>query len=220
MSCYQWVWRALWGTVAGMAIAIAVVVWPLSIVMGSFFIPAFVAAFATFLYYREPNRPLATRSQALRRSLSIGTRTGACTVAFVSLMSALLTLVWPLLALCLCTSPFVLRRLRDALRNSSESRRRRERAPAEEAAWWNMLAREAEGLADGELCRVWRGSYSALVEAADPATAAQVVRVRQVYLDELDRRHEQAMSAWLATGPRPTTGPERFLQVPPGPDPA
>jgi hypothetical protein len=218
MSCYQWVWRALWGTVAAVAIAAAFIVWPLSIVVGLFLIPAFVAAFATFLYYREPNKPLATRSVALRRSLAVGTRTGACTVALMSLASALPTLAWPLLALCLCTSPSVLHRVRGAVRRTSESRRRRERAPVEEAAWWGMLAREVEGLADGELCRVWRDSYSALLEAADTATAAQVVRVRQAYLDELDRRHQRAMSAWLASGPRPATGPERFLQVPRGRD--
>jgi hypothetical protein len=219
MSCYQWVWRALWGTVAVVAIAAAIIVWPLSIVVGLFFIPGFVAAFATFLYYREPARPLATRPQALRRSFSVGTRTGACTVALASIVSALVDLAWPLLALCLCTSPFVLRRVLDAVRRTRESRRRRERAPTEEAAWWSRLAREVEGLADAELCRVWRGSYSALLEAADAATAAQVVRVRQIYLDELDRRHQQAMSAWLASGPRPATGPERFLRVPRGRDP-
>jgi len=214
MSWYQWVWRALWGAVAAVAIAAAFIVWPLSVVLGLFLIPAFVAAVATFLYYREPARPLATRPQALRRSFSIGTTTGACTVALMSLVSSLLSLAGPLLALCLCTSPFVLRRVRDALRSSNESRRRRERARTEEAAWWSMLAREVGGLADGELCRVWRGSYSALLEAPDAATAAQVVRVRQAYLDELDRRHERAMSEWLASGPRPATGPERFLQAP------
>jgi hypothetical protein len=214
MIWYQWVWRALWGTVAAVAIAAAFIVWPLSVVVGLFFIPGFVAAFATFLFLRDPTRPLATRSQALRRSCSVGSRTGAGMVALASLASALLTLAWPLLALCLGTSPFVLRRVRDAVRSTSESRRRRERAPTEEAAWWGLLAREVEGLADGELCRVWRGSYSALLEAADAATAAQVVRVRQAYLDELDRRHQQAMSEWLASGPRPATGPERFLQAP------
>jgi hypothetical protein len=214
MSCYQWGWRALWGAVAAVAIAAALIVWPLSVVVGLFFIPGFVAAFATFLYYREPTKPLATRPQALRRSFSVGTRTGACAVALMSLASSLPTLVWPLLALCLCTSPLVLRRVRDALRSTSQSRRRRERAPTEEAAWWGMLAREVEGLADGELCRVWRGSYSALLEASDATTAAEVVRVRQAYLDELDRRHQRAMSAWLASGPRPATGPERFLRAP------
>jgi hypothetical protein len=213
MSCYQWVWRALWGPVAGIAIAAAFIVWPLSVVLGLLFISAFVAAFATFLYYREPNRPLATRSVALRRSLAVGTRVGACTVALMSLASALPTLAWPLIALCLGTSPPVLRRVRGAVRSTRDSRRRRERAMVEEAVWWGMLAREVEGLADGELCRVWRDSYSALLEAADTATAAEFVRVRQAYLDELDRRHQQAMSAWLASGPRPATGPERFLQV-------
>ena len=214
MSWYQWVWRALWGAVGAVAIAAAFIVWPLSVVLGLFSIPGFVAAFATFLYYRDPTRPLAPRRHALRRAFSVGTTTGACTLALASLASALLSLAWPLLALCLGTSPFVLRRVRDALRSAGESRRRRERTRMEEAAWWSMLAREVEGLADSELCRVWRGSYSALLEAADAATAAQVVRVRQAYLDELDRRHERAMSEWLASGPRPATGPERFLQTP------
>jgi hypothetical protein len=220
MSCYQWVWRGLWGTVGAVAVAAAFVAWPLSIVVGLFLIPAFVAAFATFLYYRDPTRPLAPRSQALRRALSAGTRTGGCTLAFASLASALPSVAWPVLALCLGTSPLVLGRVGGAVRRANESRRRRERAAAEEAAWWSLLARDVEGLPDGELCLVWRGSYSALLEAADALTAAQVVRVRQVYLDELDRRHQQAVSAWLASGPRPATGPERFLQVPPEPDAA
>ncbi|HET7195403.1 MAG TPA: hypothetical protein VFI99_10495 [Nocardioides sp.] len=197
-----------------MAIATAIIVWPLSVVLGLAFIPGFVAGFATFLYYREPGRPLATRREALRRSCSVGTATGAGTVAVASLVSGLLSVAWPLLVLCVCTSPLVLRRVGDAVRSAGETRRRRERARTEEAAWWSMLAREVEGLADGELCRVWRGSYSALLEASDAATAAQVVRVRQAYLDELDRRHQQAMSEWLASGPRPATGPERFLQAP------
>src|SRR5215212_6619108 len=132
MNCYQWVWRALWGPVAGIAIAAAFIVWPLSVVLGLLFISALVAGFATFLYYREPNRPLATRSVALRRSLAVGTRAGACTVALMSLASALPTLAWPLIALCLGTSPVVLRRVRGAVRSTRDSRRRRERAPVEE----------------------------------------------------------------------------------------
>lgn len=219
MSWYQWVWRVVWGTVAALSIAAAFINWSLFAVLGMCLIPGGVAGLATFLYDRQPPRPIATRSQALHRSFSIGARTGACTVAIASLTSSLLTLAWPLLVLCLCTSPFVLRRARDAVRSATDSRRRRRAEAAADAVWWSMLSREVEGLTDGELCQIWRASYTALLEAADAASAARVVRARQVYLDELDRRHRQAVSAWLASGPRPTGGPERFLPAQPGPDP-
>jgi hypothetical protein len=213
MSCYQWVWRGLWGTVAVLMTAAALINWSLGVVLGIFFILGGFAGLATFLHYRDPTRPLATRSQALRRSVVVGARTGGCAVALASLTSILPTLGLPLLVLCLCTSPVVLRRVRDAVRRTSDSRRRRGVAAAAEVGWWSMLAREVEGLADGELCRVWRGSYYALLEAGDAASAAQVVRVRQIYLAELDRRHPQAVNAWMASGPHPAGGPERFLQA-------
>lgn len=219
MSWYQWVWRGLWGTVATVMIAAALLNWSPGVFLGMCFIPGVVAGLATFIHHRDPTRALATRSQALRRSVVVGARAGGYAVALASLTSILPTLGLPLLVLCLCTSPVVLRRVRDAVRSSSDSRRRREAAAAAEAVWWSMLAREVEGLTDGGLCRAWRRSYSALSEAGDAASAAQVVRVRQVYLNELDRRHPQAVSAWLASGPHPAGGPERFLQARRGRDP-
>jgi hypothetical protein len=220
MSCYRWIWRGLWGTVAALVIAAALLNWSPEVVLGMFLIPGGAAGLATFLYYRDPARPLATPSEALRRAGLVGAGTGGCAVAFASLMSTLPTLVLPLIVLCLCTSPVVLRRVRNAVLSASDARRRRGAAAAAEPVWWSMLAREVEGLGDGELCRVWRGSYLALLQAADAESAAQVVRVRQVYLAELDRRHPQAVKAWMASGPHPAAGPERFLQEQRGRDAA
>jgi hypothetical protein len=40
-----------------------------------------------------------------------------------------------------------------------------------------------------------------------------VVALRQVYLDEMDRRSPTAFQAWLASGARAAGGPDRYLAV-------
>jgi hypothetical protein len=65
-----------------------------------------------------------------------------------------------------------------------------------------------------ELCRGWRCSYLGLAAANRPHDLAEVLRVRQVYLDELHRRHPTALEAWFAAGGRAASGPERFLRPP------
>jgi hypothetical protein len=65
-----------------------------------------------------------------------------------------------------------------------------------------------------ELCRCWRVSYLSLVAARRAHELAEVLRVRQLYLDELHRRHPTALEAWFAAGGRAASGPERFLRGP------
>ena len=80
-----------------------------------------------------------------------------------------------------------------------------------DAAWWDVLRHETSLLSDGDLCAAWRASFAALLEAADAVAREHVVRVRELYLDELISRHPEAVTAWLATNPRAAGGPERFL---------
>ncbi len=65
-----------------------------------------------------------------------------------------------------------------------------------------------------ELCRCWRSSYLGLVAARRAHELAEVLRVRQLFLDELHRRHPTALEAWFAAGGRAASGPERFLRGP------
>jgi hypothetical protein len=69
-------------------------------------------------------------------------------------------------------------------------------------------------LPDVELCWAWRVSFRSLLERDEPAWRGQVVVARQAYLDELERRHPDEVAAWLASGPDPCGGPERFLRRP------
>jgi hypothetical protein len=62
-----------------------------------------------------------------------------------------------------------------------------------------------------DLCRVWRSTHRYLQEARSPDETASCARLRQLLLDELERRHPDAVAAWLATGACAADGPERFL---------
>ena len=75
-----------------------------------------------------------------------------------------------------------------------------------------MLREETHRLSDRELCLAWRASFAALLDAADTSSREQVVRIRELYLDELTLRHPDAVTAWLASNPRAAGGPERFLR--------
>jgi hypothetical protein len=66
-------------------------------------------------------------------------------------------------------------------------------------------------LSDDELCRQWRFSFTALADAGTPGLRADVVRARQLYLDEIERRHPQDLQAWLASGARAAGNPMPFL---------
>lgn len=66
-------------------------------------------------------------------------------------------------------------------------------------------------LSDDELCRQWRFSFTALADASTPELRAEVVRARQLYLDEIERRHPRELQAWLASGARAAGNPMPFL---------
>jgi hypothetical protein len=61
------------------------------------------------------------------------------------------------------------------------------------------------------LCHAWRRSFLGLEAARGSAEALEVVRVRQILLDELHLRHRPEMRAWISAGGRAASGPDRFL---------
>jgi hypothetical protein len=76
-----------------------------------------------------------------------------------------------------------------------------------------------DALADDALCQAWRSSLMELQEATTATARANVVMARQSYLDELTRRHPQAMSAWLSSGAAAAGSPLPFLGSQGGEDP-
>jgi hypothetical protein len=68
-------------------------------------------------------------------------------------------------------------------------------------------------LDDPGLCEAWRRSYVRLERSRGAARLA-VVRLRQLYLDELVRRHPAEVRQWLASGARAAGNPLPYLRRP------
>jgi hypothetical protein len=66
-------------------------------------------------------------------------------------------------------------------------------------------------LTDLELCTEWRRSFNALEATAHVSLHFEVVRLRQLYLDEIERRHPEGLRRWLASGARAAGNPMPFL---------
>ena len=69
----------------------------------------------------------------------------------------------------------------------------------------------ARDLSTDDLCLVWRCSYVQLQRAADEPARQQIIRARQEYLDELERRDHAGFARWLASGARAGGDPRRYL---------
>ncbi|MFD7072796.1 hypothetical protein ACFV9G_01185 [Nocardioides sp. NPDC059952] len=78
-----------------------------------------------------------------------------------------------------------------------------------------------DGLTDTDLCRAWRSSYVALDRVTDLSAKLRAVEIREVLLDELERRDASGLEAWFRSGARAAGGPERYLRgATPGSDEA
>lgn len=74
-----------------------------------------------------------------------------------------------------------------------------------------------DGLTVPELCFAWRISFTALQRiqrSRDMTSQAQLVAVRQRYLDELERRDPSGFQRWLYAGARPASDPSRYVRTP------
>jgi hypothetical protein len=65
-----------------------------------------------------------------------------------------------------------------------------------------------------ELCAAWRRSFLAFERdrgAGTIASQAALITLRQLYLDELERRDPVGFARWIASGARPASDPSRYL---------
>lgn len=69
-----------------------------------------------------------------------------------------------------------------------------------------------DDLTDSDLCTAWRSSYVALDRAIGPREKLRAVEIREVLLDELERRDPIGLEAWFRSGARPAGGPDRYLR--------
>ncbi|HEY9338922.1 MAG TPA: hypothetical protein VIQ79_31020 [Kribbella sp.] len=91
------------------------------------------------------------------------------------------------------------------------------RADLDPTAQWPMpkyltaVVRSVGELSDEELCLAWRRSFNQLQRAMSADHRQAMVDVRRAYLDELERRHPDSFTTWLASNPRAAGNPARFF---------
>jgi hypothetical protein len=212
MRAYRAVWWAVSSAVAAPATAISYLAWtPTGVAILAAFAAMYISWFAVLVsvFNGEP----VTLVDCARTSAQVAFGV----VAAVSLLDVFGTGALALLALAAGTSPILMRSM--LCRFQRARARRRDRSVrlaldvvAQERAWDELLAELVAQMSDVDLCWAWRTSYRTLVERPDPAWRTQVARARHAYLLELERRHPRQLEDWLATSPRPASGPERFLR--------
>lgn len=86
-------------------------------------------------------------------------------------------------------------------------------APPVESRLAQLPAAEVVASLDDEaLCQAWRRSFVHLSACRLPSRRLELVSLRQIYLDELGRRHPAAVDSWLASGARAASNPMPFLE--------
>lgn len=66
---------------------------------------------------------------------------------------------------------------------------------------------------DEELCRAWCASYRSLERTPSPQKRIRIVEERGRHLDELERRHPAAITAWLMSGATAAGDPLPYLDA-------
>jgi hypothetical protein len=67
-------------------------------------------------------------------------------------------------------------------------------------------------LQDDDLCLAWCSSYVALERATSWESRLRVVRLRALYLDEMERRNPAALGEWLESGARAASHPRALTR--------
>ena len=204
-------WLRVWTGVAALAAGFAPLVLPVSAVV--FLALMGLAAGASTAAGLLPHEAVASREGHRRRwgaVLQGGLRAaawvvGAMTVACFNAYLALLVLMAVALS-----SPWVLHHVR---RRPAESNLRSDLAlePRRERSLFEGAAATVGRLDIDGLCWAWRRSYLALGDVRAPQARLGLVILRQLYLDEMERRDPKGFQAWLDSGAQAAGAPDRFL---------
>ena len=146
---------------------------------------------------------------------------GVCIVGICAWVTLAAAPALALLMIAATTSPWVLTRAHRLVHGSPDSPTGALDDPREVVVWTPPATPPArtsdvdgdtvQQLDDEELCYAWRRTYLLLSMWNDPSATLAIVRVRQVYLDEMDRRNPAGLQAWLDSGARAAGGPDRYL---------
>ncbi|MBV9830901.1 MAG: hypothetical protein JOZ82_04840 [Marmoricola sp.] len=199
LTGYSSWWRALWTLVAVIGVGLALLDYAWGVV---------VAGFILSLGIGIGLRASAIRPWLTPRPLSLAVAvTGA--FGYLAFSPSLMVL---LALLAFLTLPALVARVVAAGHRDVASTDEAD----EEALGTRLTTDESQGplvgLDDRQLCRLWRESFWRLRGAPTGDGALRLVLLRQACLDELTRRHGPGVEAWLASGARPSSGPDKFLE--------
>ncbi len=208
----RWLWG--WSAAGTPLVCAAILVWSPVTVMVVAVVGAVVGVLLAASVIWDPARPEAFRGRLAGlpvRALAAGT--ASAFVDLPMLTRAPFVVVLGVLALGVWTSPW--------LRARRLPGRPADPAPLPEAVEPGTApvsppdVSRVAAMTDGQLCAAWRHSFRTLETARSARERARVVTVRQAFLDELETRNEPGLRAWLASGARAASGPDRFLVGPP-----
>lgn len=196
-------WRGYVVVLTGAGLVSAVTIWgwpgPTSALLS-------VAVLAALVRCCLPELPEPLRARTLA---DVGLTVGAWTVAAAGLVAALRFTGLFLVLLAVAGHPVVRRRLRGSAPAPVVTT-----PPTEETEPLHLDPLPCESLSDLEdeaLCQAWRRSYRLLESTTGVEERALLAELRGRYLDELDRRHPDGVSRWLASGARAAGNPLPYL---------
>lgn len=197
-------------------LCLALIQWPASVIVVTFMLATFLAGITIILLrsaQSQSNDWFATEGWGPVTTTAVLIGTAAVSLAATSEVSPALAILM-VLTMALC-SPWGLRLLRLLMPTQPEpptpltSRADSDSPPVTRARAVDGSA--LRDLTNAELCTAWRVSYLALQRAGTTHERARLVAIRQIYLDEMETRNPTALTAWLASGARAASGPDRFL---------
>ena len=213
MARYRSAWLLGWGTASLLGVCLALLLWPVSAVVLLFALAGGTAALIGACGYDAVDSAGPGELGRWLRLTAVRAGTvGAGAVAAAALVSVSPLILVFLLLLTGVTSPRFVGLVRARL--AHRARCRSDLRPDQAQVWSAMAASTARTLTDHDLCRAWCTSFDLLQSVSDVEARARVVSLRQAYLDELDRRDPLGLSAWLASGARATSNPDRYLSRP------
>ena len=204
LTGYSSWWRALWTLVAVIGVGLALLDYAWGVV---------VAGFILSLGLAMALRLSAIKPWLMPRPLSLAV---AVTGAFGYLAFSPAVLLLLALVAVLTMPPLVAKAVALAHHQQQPPHRSGTTADEDEDGPESHLTTDESlgplvALDDRQLCRLWRESFWRLRGAPNDDGALRLVLLRQACLDELTRRHGPGVEAWLASGARPSSGPDKFL---------
>lgn len=216
------VWTRCWSLVGVLGFALALLIWGPADVLGLWAGASIVAGFLLIAVSSLAEVVAAAAGRSWRRVVGRSVLIGVGVVSVIAVVAAAPLPGLTLIAVAAASSPWAQNWFRTwsghhtahpprAVENELQKAFHQD-APAPTPNPLSYSQSSVRELSDGELCHEWRRSFLVLKAAYSQGEFSRVVAVRQLLLDEIERRSPAALNAWLISGARAAGGPDRFLR--------